>query len=253
MLTKDTIHILSHPKAGRTWLRLLLSLYFQLHFDLVIPRKKWLEVQQLPDLDKRVPHVHFTHDRNSHLKPLEATRDKSIYTDNKVIYLVRDPRDVIVSNYFQQNRREPILRDAPAFLGTIKEFIRDPQWGITHDIGLMNIWAENRQIPCDFFLLRYENLTDVICQTLQFIGISMINDHALKVAVLGCSFANMHKMETLDWLDSGRLRSTDPNDPESFKTRRGIMGGHVDYLDNNDIDYVNLEMEKLNPYYGYTI
>lgn len=255
MLIRDTIHILSHPKAGRTWLRLLLSLYFQQHFGLDVPTESWLEVQQFHSLDERIPQVLFTHDSNSHLKPLEETRDKSVYKDNKVIYLVRDPRDVIVSNYFQQNRREPVLGDAPAFPGTIKEYIRHPQWGIAHDIGLMNIWAVSRDVPRGFFLLRYEdmmtNITSAMRQTLHFIGIESISAQALESAIRECSFENMHRMEAEDLLNSGRLRPTDPDDPESFKVRRGVVGGYVDYLDEDDIDYVDQEMKKLDTYYGY--
>lgn len=257
MITRDTIHILSHPKAGRTWLRLLLSFYFQGHFELDVPKEKWLEVQQFHDLDERVPHVHFTHDRNAHLKPVGATRDKSMYADNHVIYLVRDPRDVIVSNYFQQNRREPVLKDAPAFPGTISEYIRDPQWGISHDIELMNIWAENRHMPREFRIVQYEDLHDipgiVLISILAFAGIDTANLDLLHGVIKQCSFDSMQEMERTDALSSGRLRPTDADDPESFKTRRGRVSGYVDYLDEADIDYVNQEMQKLDQFFEYEI
>ena len=256
-ITRDTIHVISHPKAGRTWLRLLLSLYLQGHFKIDWPREKWLEVQQLPTVNPKVPHFHFTHDRNSHLKPLEFAADKSMYTDSRVIYLVRDPRDVIVSAYFQQNRREPVLRDAPEFAGSISEYIRHPQWGISHDIGLMNQWARSRHVPRKFRLVRYEDLHQslgaVMVGVLVFAGIRSVDLNLLQSVVEQCSFENMQALERTDALNSGRLRPTDYDDPESFKVRRGIVGGYVDYLGKSDIDYVNQEMEELDEYFGYEV
>ena len=257
MITRDTVHVISHPKAGRTWLRLLLSLYLQGHFEIDWPKEKWLELQGLPEANSDVPHFHFTHDRNSHLKPLEAAKDKSMYADNRVIYMVRDPRDVIVSNYFQQNRREPVLRDAPAFAGSISEYVRHKQWGIAHDVGLMNQWEESRHVPRKFRLVRYEDLhllsSAVMVGVLVFVGMRSLNLNLLQNVIEQCSFANMQALERTDALNSGRLRPTNYNDPESFKVRRGIVGGYVDYLSKADIDYVNQEMEELDDFYGYEV
>jgi hypothetical protein len=248
---------ISHPKAGRTWLRLMLSIYFQDRYDLDVPKEQWLEVQSFHRLSSAVPELCFTHDRNAHLKPVDATSDKSIYCNDTVIYLVRDPRDVVVSNYFQQNRREIVQKDQPVFLGSISEYIHHPCWGIEHNIALMNIWADNRHVPHDFLLIKYEDLVADTAERLKsilfYLGDEVPELASVDRAVSTCSFNSMHKMELNDTLQSERLRPTDLDDPESFKVRRGKIGGYVDYLTEDDVDFVSQAMETLDPYYGYSL
>jgi Sulfotransferase domain len=50
--------------------------------------------------------------------------DKSRYRGTKVLYLIRDPRDVVVSCFFQATRRKKLFR------GTLSEFIRSDNYGI---------------------------------------------------------------------------------------------------------------------------
>ena len=59
-------------------------------------------------------------------------------------------------------------------------------------------------------------------------------------------------MESTGSLESGRLRPRDPNDPESFKTRRGKVGGFVDYLTPDEIAEVERRIRSgLDPSFGY--
>ena len=49
-----------------------------------------------------------------------------------------------------------------------------------------------------------------------------------------------------------RLRPGDKSDPESFKTRRGIVGGYTDYLGDTEIEFLNQYIaENLHPEFGY--
>jgi len=48
------------------------------------------------------------------------------------------------------------------------------------------------------------------------------------------------------------LMPRDKNDPESFKTRRGKVGGYVDYLTPQDIEFLDAKMREGLPLcYGY--
>jgi hypothetical protein len=53
------------------------------------------------------------------------------------------------------------------------------------------------------------------------------------------SFMNMRAMERGDTLQTGVLRPGNPDDPESYKTRRGIVGGFRDYLSQDQIHDIN--------------
>jgi hypothetical protein len=47
------------------------------------------------------------------------------------------------------------------------------------------------------------------------------------------------------------LQPGDARDPESFKVRRGKIGGYIDYLEQEDMAYVAEVMRELDPRFGY--
>ena len=124
-------------------------------------------------------------------------------------------------------------------------------------IRYFNIWARNRHIPTAFHLVRYEDLHEDAGRELRglldFLGIGDVPDPVIHDAVAMASFDNMRQMELNDSLGSGRLRPTDVNDPQSYKTRRGKVGGYVDYLDPEDIASLNNRVRhELDPFFGYS-
>ena len=49
-----------------------------------------------------------------------------------------------------------------------------------------------------------------------------------------------------------RLTATDTNDKDSFKMRKGKVGGYKEHLTKADIEYINDEIQKnLKPEFGY--
>ena len=76
----------------------------------------------------------------------------------------------------------------------------------------------------------------------------------IQEAVAFASFENMRKMETNStfWLSGGRMRPRDRQNPQSFKTRRGKVGGYRDYFDDGEIAQIDrLVEEQLSPVFGY--
>jgi hypothetical protein len=61
----------------------------------------------------------------------------------------------------------------------------------------------------------------------------------------------MKKMEAASAFASKILQATDVGDPESFKVRRGKVGGFADYLAGADLTYANEAMRKLDSRFGY--
>ncbi|HHH45325.1 MAG TPA: sulfotransferase domain-containing protein, partial [Gammaproteobacteria bacterium] len=49
-----------------------------------------------------------------------------------------------------------------------------------------------------------------------------------------------------------RVKSGDPKNPDSFKTRRGKVGGYRDYFDDAQVVAVDRLVEGLDPVFGYT-
>ncbi len=63
----------------------------------------------------------------------------------------------------------------------------------------------------------------------------------------------MKKMESEGAFESKILRAGDARDPESFKVRRGKIGGFQDYLSSNDQEYAAAALQKLDPRFGYAV
>jgi hypothetical protein len=163
-----------------------------------------------------------------------------------VVFLAREPRDVLVSAYFEATKRSFLFDGHIMFTGSLSEFVRSPVFGIRKVAAFYDIWARNRRVPRNFLLLRYEELCarprDVLCELLRFIGAEAVGHEHLAKAVTYASFANMRRLERADVLRDARLRPGNPSDPESYKIRRGRVGGYVDYLSDADITYIDHEV-----------
>ena len=76
---RTDVYLVSFPKCGRTWLRVMIGRAFQLHFGLPADADL-VELHRLAELDPRVPCVVATHDDDAQWKPPEDVEaDKSRY------------------------------------------------------------------------------------------------------------------------------------------------------------------------------
>lgn len=245
------VFLLSFPKCGRTWLRLMLGNVFALHFGL--EDVNLLGIKQMVAVCPSIPLISIIHDDLPQWKaPNELLANKTEYEGKKVILLVRDPRDVVVSNYFQKTKRRMVYK------GDLSSFLRCKRGSVDTLIRFYNIWAENKHVPSDFLLVRYEDMhadaEKELRRVLDFLGLREVGNDIVREATEFARFENMRKMEMRNTLASGRLRPGNKNDPESYKTRRGKVGGFVDYLSEADVEYLNQKINtELSSYYGYTV
>jgi hypothetical protein len=243
--------ILSYPKCGRTWLRMMLGRTFALHFGL--GDIDYLANDLLTDADARALRIRVSHDDNPQWKePAKLGRRKSRYRRQRVVFLVRDPRDVVVSMYFERTRRERVA------VGTMADFLEARVGSLNTILEYYNIWASRRSQPRDFLLIRYEDLQRGAAvemrRLLDFIGLHDVSDAHIADGVEFSSFDNMRGMEMRADFRSGRLRPRDRNDMDSFKTRKGVVGGYVDYLEPEQIERIERRIsEQLDPFFGYSI
>ena len=215
-------------------------------------------------LHPAIPRIAIIHDDRPMLKsPEELEKSKTRYREKKVIFLVRDPRDVIVSSYFEMKNRGDLFGNNPyekrksVFEGSLSEFINRTEGGFDTILRYYNIWATNRQIPKDFLLVRYEDLKTNTCgelrRVLDFLGLPSVPEEIITDAVKYASFDNMRRMETDGKFQSGILNPADKADIETFKTRKGKVRGYLDYLSKEEITNLNQRLQdQLSNYFGYT-
>jgi len=240
-----TVHLISFPKCGRTWLRLMIGKALIDHYGL-----KGANPVRLREAGRLLFEVH--HDGDPHLeRPDGIGTDKSYYRADRVIFLVRDPRDVMVSLFFHRTRRDP--RDPVP--DTLPAFIDSNSGGLGSLIAFYNAWARGRRQPAGFLLVRYEDIhRDAIGElrrVLGFMGVR-VAEETMQQAVDFASFENMRHYERANALEAPELAPANVGDDESYKVRRGLVGGYVDYLDAETIERMNRRINaELDDYFDY--
>ncbi len=248
--------ILSVPKSGRTWLRAFLCAYFCKRFG--------LEFTLRPDRydEQRIPRLIFSHDLFEHRTKgdrWDRFRGKYLVPRRelgraKIVLLARDPRDCFVSLYLQLTRRDP---NAPLKLRhkTVSEMLRDKRFGVRAIIDAMNDWINEFSGRDNFSLVRYEALRaspdEHFRDLLAVLGEAEPDGTIFKGALEFSRFENMQKLEAAGAFDSNILHPGDVRDPESFKVRRGKVGGYREYLSLEDQKYAADALMNLDPQFGY--
>jgi hypothetical protein len=246
--------VVTLPKSGLTWLRVFLYSYFcgieRRHFTL---KRRELA-------GAHVPNLVFTHDLFEHAAEpnLHARiRGRQLIPAHErcaasKLLLVRDPRDVIVSLYFELRRRGA----RPSYAGQLGNMIEDPRFGIRKLVRIMNRWIRDWADSPNFKLVRYESWRrhpeKTFRDVLGFLGFTDVDESILKHSIEFSSFENMQRMEAARLFNSAGLSRADSDDPESLRVRRGIVGGHKDYLSAEQILVLEREIALLDPRYGYT-
>jgi hypothetical protein len=252
--------VVSYGKAGRTWLRVMLSGYYQRLRGL--PERRLLSFDNFHRRDPRVPKIFFTHD--NYIRDYTGHRDsKQDFYDKKVVLLVRSPQDTAVSQFFQwKHRMRPSkkgLNDYPEHGADVSvfDFVMRPGAGLPKIVDFMNRWAsEVPRLPA-FLLVRYEDMRrdpeGELRRVVRFLDGSS-DDASLQHAVAFASVENMRAMEERKSfrLAGDRMAPGDRSNPDSFKVRRAKVGGYRDYFDDEQVARIDeLVRSKLSPLYGY--
>jgi len=248
--------ILSIPKSGRTWIRTFLCAYFCKRYG----REFTLEPERYGE--PGIPRLVFSHDyfehrtkgdlwdriRGKYLVPKKELRRA------KIVLLVRDPRDCFVSLYVQMTRRD---RGASTEFKrkTVSDLLRGKKFGVRAIIRTMNAWLNEFSDRDDFTIIRYESLREAPAENfrtlLAFLGKAGPDMSIFQDALDFSRFDNMQKLEAAGAFDSKILRPGDVRDPESFKVRRGKIGGYREYLSAEDQRYAAEALTKLDSRFGY--
>jgi len=232
------ICILSYPKSGRTWLKVLVGKYLSLKYNL--PESKILSTEFMTS-KSGLPRVSFGHNGTGTDNATPLTRklayDKRNYANKKVVLLGRNFKDTLVSAYFQATKRDNV------FGGTISEFIRTELFGIQKIIKFYDGWLHNRHVPNSFLFIQYEELHQdpktALKKLLSFIGEAEVEESLLDESIEYCSFSKLKKLEAENRFKNTILCPKNAADPESFKVRKGKVGGYAEYLSEEDIRFID--------------
>jgi len=186
----DDIYLVSYPKSGNTWTRFLLA-------NLVYPERN----PDFSNINALLPDIEEMSKRDLERAQRPRILKSHQYFDPrypKVIYVVRDPRDVVLSEYHFDIKRRAIADDFPR-----QEFVsRFVRGEVNHANGT---WAENvatwfytRRGDSRFLLVRYEDLQTQALEEMgkiaRFIGVSA-DPERLAFAVKQSAADRMRELE----------------------------------------------------------
>ncbi len=259
-LRRSDVVVVSFGKSGRTWLRVLLD---RVRFNSSQSDERPLsKLRDLIRRDDGLPRIFFTHD--NYIKDYSGHFDSKVdFYGRRVVLLVRDPRDVTVSQYFQwQHRMNPMKTRLNHFppKGTeisVYDFVMNPVYGIVRCTDFMNLWGREAKQVQDLLIVRYEDMrrepVKELTRIAEFIG-EDANPEFIEEAVEFASVANMRKIESNNRfaLAGSRLKPGDKNNPDSYKVRRAKIGGYRDYFEDDEIEEIDRYVgEHLASEFGY--
>jgi hypothetical protein len=203
----DDVFLVSYPKSGNTWLRFLVS-------NLANPQ----EPTTFSNIEEKVPSIYVNHDRQ--LRRLSRPRilkshESFVSRYQKVIYIVRDPRDVCVSYYHYLVKYRvlpqgyPLGQFVPRFIAD--EFEHYGAWG-DHVLS----WLAMRGRQSNFLLLRYEDLLDdpefQLARVAHFLKIHATYGNLVRAVYLSSAdrMRYLEKWQSRKWISTKRSRQDMP-------------------------------------------
>ena len=252
--------VVSFGKSGRTWLRVMLSRFYQLRYRLA--QRHLLSFDNLHNKSPAIPKIFFTHD-NYLGDYVEQADPKALYREKKVMLMVRDPADVAVSQYHQWKFRMPSrkkkMNNYPLHGEAISlyEFVMRPQSGLPRIIDFMNGWSREIGRIRNLHVVRYEDMradpAGVLERLLAFIGTPGSREE-IREAVAVASVENMRKLEQkrVFWMSGRRMLAKDLGNLDTYKVRRAKVGGYRDDFTPEQLQAIDALVDSwLLPGFGY--
>lgn len=215
----DDTYLVSYPKSGNTWVRFLIA-------NLLHPESP----TTFKSVDVRLPEIYNYSDRQLKSFPtprLLKSHEAFDFRYPKVVYIVRDPRDVAISKYHWIRKWRGIPDNYP-----IEDFVE--RWIAAEFDRYLKAgsWADNvlswlamRAGSTNFLLVRYEDLVADGQRELQrvaaFLGIDFTEAFLTKAIEL----SSADQMRSLEKKESHRWRDTRPTRQDIPFVRKATSGG----------------------------
>ena len=235
----DDLYVVSFPKSGATWMDFLMA---NIHTEMS-GKKKQINFFNIHSV---IPDIHAdtsigpTALSFPGFRVIKSHADFNPYYRN-VIYIIRDPRDVMLSYY-------RYLTGLGEFSGSISDLIRSSSYGIRAWVQHIDSWYLKSQASLRICFVRYEDLKkDAYAEVLRIyntLGLE-VPDDVLKQAICDSSFENMKQLEQ-EWNYGGRPVAG------SFKfMQQGSSGTWNGTLSVSDSTYIESVGRDIMSRFGY--
>lgn len=179
----DDIFQVAYPKSGNNFLLFLLAgLLYRKKMDWATKGEMIQNVDMEPEENLPSPHLVWSH------KSFDASYPK-------VIYLVRDPRDIVISYYHHYVKYYGI---GISFNEFFEEFIKGNVWPGKWDSQIESWLVNQKKIKNGFLLVKYEKLlknpSKEVQRLINFLNLTRTKKE-INEAIHWASFDNMKALE----------------------------------------------------------
>ena len=248
--------VVGYPKCGNTWFGVMLRKALTLAYGLdetAIGRV--LSDWRFRRLWTGAPAIGTTHQMP--LYNVESYRDMtvdfSLFSARKVILLIREPKDALVSLYMHNVYREA----TPLYEGDLDSMVYSDVYGIEKFIKYYVAWHEHRSVPRALMVVRYEDLSadtaGVMAGALAFLGLPRVSRPLVDEVVSYGRFENMRKLEATNALQIETFAPSIHSREEAFHVRKGLVGDYINHLKAETIRHIDHRVAAdLPDAYGYS-
>lgn len=235
----DDLYVVSFPKSGATWMNFLMA-------NIHLRESKVDRAVTFFNVHDFIPDIHSTRDIRSDILPFPGYRVIKSHAEynpyyQKVVYVVRDPRDVMVSFFH-------FLRGLGSFEGDISVLVRSPKYGINAWCKHVRSWLALSPETQNLMFVRYEDLKKDTPSTIKGLYALLghqVDDALLQAAIEASSFENMRALER-DYGYGGRDVS------RTLKLmRKGEAGSWKEEVPRRDAEYIKQVAADWMAHFGY--
>jgi hypothetical protein len=244
VILPDDVFLVSFPKSGNTWTRFLLA-------NLVHPE----EPAGFANLHRFIPDPSATSKRDFDRLPRPRIIKSHECFDPRyprVIYIVRDPRDVVVSQYHYHRKIKKIEDDSP-----IEKFVTRFLAGETcpHGSWGQNVvtWLATSEGDPRFLLLRYEDMVaDTAGELRKIVAFLGLHTSAEQIAQ-AVERSSAGRMRKLEQAESDQCGLTKGSRKDLSFVRAAGSGGWRSELPGPMVEKIEAAWGSLMRHLGYEL
>lgn len=253
--------IISYPKSGRTWLQNILKEIGLLEFndDQTVDASDGISksLELLGNNSSGFPKFLANHASSSWeqaegiLGSEEIKKDDlNLYNKSKILFLYRDPRDVMVSQYYHLKNRNKIKSVEK------EDMISNDIVGLKKIINFMNKWNEFEKANTEILGLSYEEMKAdtgaAVSKLFNFIGVPL-EKGIIDQAVENSTLKKMQKKQASNSNKDPWTKTSNPKNINSFQSRKGVVGDYLNFFSEDQILRINkIISEHLSDDFGYS-
>lgn len=241
----DDVFLTSYPRSGNTWTRFLVGNL--VHTEEAVT---FLNVERLvPDMYKHSDHYLRNLARPRILKSHEVFDPRY----ERTIYIVRDPRDVAVSNYHWEMKQKSVLENCP-IVKFVPRWIQGVYWGrLGNWSDHVTSWLSTRQGTASFVILRYEDLmadaSRELTKVANLLGIEPTSERLTRAADL----SSADRMRQLEQTQGRRWVQTRYTRQDKPFVRKASSGGWKSVLPPESVAQIESAWGEVMTSLGYEL